>query len=173
MTRRNFNLLLATAANSRAQALIDLSSLPNYCSHEHWGSIDSIGRIPGGFRCDYEQGATPGRATTLSDLLLEPYFRGLLTGSGVSGNSLAVGSDWNWYKQLEPALKANIFSGIYQCTRRGIQTLYGVDLLRLTPAQLQQLNTAIERNYRQPSNWYAQSMQNVHFRGLIRPVHPE
>src|SRR5438270_2443005 len=110
MTRRNFNLLLATAATSQAQAPIDLSSSPHYCSHEHWGSIDSIGRIPGAYRCDYEQGATPRRATTLSDLLLEPYFRGLLTGSGVSSQSLVVGSDWSWYKQLEPALKPNIFS---------------------------------------------------------------
>ena len=173
MTRRNFNLMLGTAANSRAQALIDVSSIPNYCSHEHWGSIDSIGRIPGGFRCDYDQGATPQRATALFDLLIEPYLRGLLAGSGVSPDSLSFGSDWIWYNKLERVLKPYIFSGIFQCTRRGIKALYGFDLLRLTPVQFHELSTVIERNYRQPSAWYALSMQKARFRGLIRPVHPE
>jgi hypothetical protein len=166
-------MLLSTAASSQAQALLDISSLPNYCSHEHWGSIDSIGRIPGGFRCDYEQGATPQRGTTLFDLLLEPYLRGLLAGSGVAPGSLGSGSDWKRYKQLEPVLQAYSFSGIYDCTRRGIAALYGFDLLRLSPVQFHELNAAIERNYRQPSSWYALSMQKARFRGLIRPVHPE
>ncbi len=96
----------------------------------------------------------PGARPRCYDLLFEPYFRGLLTGSGVSTNNLSVGSDWSWYKQVEPVLKPYIFSGIYQCTRRGIRALYGFDVLRITPVQLQELNTAIERNYRQPSSWY-------------------
>lgn len=51
---------------------LNLSSLPNFCAHEHWGSLDSIGMVPEGFRADIECGATPRTKTGLFDILLDP-----------------------------------------------------------------------------------------------------
>ena len=173
MTRRDLLVFFGCAAAARPASELDLSAIPNFCSHEHWGSINSIGTIPGGFRCDYEQGAAPRGTTSLFDLLIEPYSRGLLGSSGVDRKFLAPGSGWNWYQSLHAALKPLWFSGIYQCTRRGIEALYGVDLMRLDAAGLQRLESAIDANYRRPTTWYSQAMSKAHFRGLIRPVHPE
>ena len=37
--------------NDQESSVLDLSELPNFCSHEHWGSISSIGFEPSlGFR---------------------------------------------------------------------------------------------------------------------------
>ena len=137
-------------------------------------AINSIGTIPGGFRCDYEQGARPRGATGLFDLLVEPYLRGLLPSSG--GNRETFGTrtlGWKWYQSLQPVLRPHLFTGIYQCTRRGIEALYGIDLLKLDSGSLQQLESAIHTNYQLPAAWYGQAMNRSNFRGLIRPVHPE
>lgn len=40
MTRRDFGALLPVAAFQTGKNGPELSTLPNYCSHEHWGSID-------------------------------------------------------------------------------------------------------------------------------------
>src|SRR5882724_10464022 len=80
MKRRAF--LFTTACAAAPQPTLEFSGLPNFCSHEHWGSIDSIGRVPEGFRADMEPGARPTRRTGFMDLLLEPYFRGWLTVGG-------------------------------------------------------------------------------------------
>jgi hypothetical protein len=55
ITRREFSTYCGVAATARAQVRLSLADIPNFCSHEHWGSIDSSGTIPGGDRCDYEQ----------------------------------------------------------------------------------------------------------------------
>ncbi len=57
--------------------------IPVFCSHEHWGSIFSIGQFPGGFNADLMPGALPQRETTLMDLLADPYMAGSLMGNGV------------------------------------------------------------------------------------------
>jgi hypothetical protein len=57
MKRRDF--LLAAAVVAAPRSSLDFSQLPNFCSHEHWGSIDSIGTFPGGYRADIEPGAVP------------------------------------------------------------------------------------------------------------------
>src|SRR4051794_10318449 len=119
MTRRDFAAFFGTAAAS-GQRRLDLSTTPNFCSHEHWGSIESIGTIPGGYRCDYEQGARPHGMTTLFDLLMEPYLRGVLLSSGVNRDQLARSSGWKWYQNIQQVLRPYVFSGIHQCTRRGI-----------------------------------------------------
>src|SRR5215470_3504028 len=54
----------ATSGKQPSHAL-DLSMLPNFCAHEHWGSIDSIGVVAEGFRADVERGATPRTKTGL------------------------------------------------------------------------------------------------------------
>jgi hypothetical protein len=80
MKRRDF--LFAAAVAAAPQSYFDFSLLPNFCSHEHWGSIDSIGTFPGGYRADIEPGAVPRRRTGFMDLLLDPYFRGWLRNGG-------------------------------------------------------------------------------------------
>src|SRR4051812_38211981 len=96
---------LSAVAGARAQGRLALSAVPNFCSHEHWGSIDSIGTIPGGFRCDYEQGARPRGATGLADLLIEPYLRGVMLSSGVNRDLLMRGSGWDWYQKVQQVLR--------------------------------------------------------------------
>ena len=61
MKRRTF--LLATSCAAAPLTTLEFSDLPNFCSHEHWGRIDSIGTVPEGFRADMEPGARPTRRT--------------------------------------------------------------------------------------------------------------
>lgn len=152
---------MAATAVTRARTVPDLSTVPNFCSHEHWGSIDSIGAFPGGYRADIEQGAQPKKATTLPDLLLDPYLRGVL---------LAAGADLSTLKTVP---REHQFNGIYQCTRRGILALYGIDISTLNPAAAARLESAIGRNYQAPFGWYRKAMAKAHFSDLIRAVHPE
>ena len=52
----------APLGDSAPQPGVDLSGLPNFCSHEHWGSIGPIGMADEGFRADTEAGAAPSRS---------------------------------------------------------------------------------------------------------------
>src|SRR6266542_1665733 len=95
MTRRMFAGAIASGVSAWPQhsgtsevAPPDLFTGPNFCSHEHWGSIDSIGRVPQGFRADVERGASPRRRTGLLDLLIEPYFEGWLSATGTKLDEL-------------------------------------------------------------------------------------
>src|SRR5215468_1788649 len=100
----------------------DLSALPNFCSHEHWGSIDSIGVVAEGFCADVERGASPRGRTGVLDLLIEPYFRGWLAGAGtnldelakprgITFMELAKQSAWEAFSALRPALTQQRFTG--------------------------------------------------------------
>ncbi len=181
MKRRAFLCISACAAASRTT--VDLSDLPNFCSHEHWGSIDSIGTFPGGFRADVEPGACPTRRTGFMDLLVEPYFRGWLSSGGTDLTTLSAGgvafrdlmreSGWEAFQLLRPALEAHRFTGVYQCTRRGILKLYGIDLDRLDRRSAATLDSAIASRYADPFPWYKTAMRQAHFSELIRIVHPE
>lgn len=143
-------------------------TLPNYCSHEHWGSIASIGTFPGGYRADIEQGALPLRGTSLLDLVVEPYFRGW------SGADAGTGKDpWDAWTALQPLLAKHRFTGVFQCTRRGVLKLYGADISALTKATFQRLNDTVEANYTRHFDWYRRAMRQAYFSKLIRPVHPE
>lgn len=154
---------------------LDLAQLPNFCTHEHWGSIPSIGPMPGGYRADFEQGATPARRTGLLDLLTEPYVRGFYARAGddVSPDAAADPDPWRAFQALLPAIGRQRFSGTLQTTRRGILALYGEDILRLDEKGFTRLDEAIARNYAQMFAWYRQAMDRSRFSGLIRPVHPE
>lgn len=172
-TRRSFISAIGTAAASIGRTRFDLSTIPNFCSHEHWGSIDSIGTFPGGYRADIEQGATPVKATRLFDLLVDPYLRGVLLSSGIDRNALTRREGWEGFSALRSVLQDHQFNGIHQCTRRGILALYGFDTSLLNPAALVRLEDQIERNYQAPFDWYRKAMVKANFSGLIRPVHPE
>jgi hypothetical protein len=173
MTRRDFAALLSVAGTARSQSTLDITDVPNFCSHEHWGSVASIGTIPGGYRCDYEQGATPHVATGLFDLLIDPYMRGHLLNAGVDRARLERGAGWEWFRSVMLLLRPQLFTGIFPCTRRGIELLYGIDILKLNADRLGRLESAIAENYRRLSDWHRSAMKQASFRGLIRPVHPE
>ncbi|MEO8125471.1 MAG: amidohydrolase family protein [Bryobacteraceae bacterium] len=174
MQRRTF--LLSTACAAAAQTALDFSALPNFCSHEHWGSIDSIGTIPGGYRADAEPGAIPTRRTGFMDLVLEPYFRGWLAAGGADLAAVRDrmrGPGWEAFTLLRPALADQRFTGVYQCTRRGILQLYGADLDKLDQRGATALDEAVAARYADPFPWYRNAMRQAHFSDLIRVVHPE
>lgn len=163
---------------------LDLSHVPNFCAHEHWGSINSIGMVPEGFRGDVEQGATPSRTTRLMDLLLDPYFGGFfwLSGgdtdelarqAGAAGFAgLAERSPGAALAALRPMLRRHELTGTFACLRRGIHMLHGVDIQSASPAAIDQLDHAIGGRYGDMFGWYRRCMAKAHFSELIRPVHP-
>ena len=162
---------------------LDLSATPNFCAHEHWGSIASIGSVPEGFRADVECGATPASPTSVLDLLLDPYFGGCLWMAGEDWGVWASESGetdfWPWarmhheavWAKLWPAIERQRFVGMFQCIRRGVLALYDVDLAEGPPPE--DLNAAIAKNYEHIFDWYQTVMGRAHFTKLIRPVHPE
>lgn len=164
---------------------VDLTGIPNLCTHEHWGSIDAIGTVSEGYRADVECGATPSRRVDLFDLLLDPYFHGHLCAAGDDPNSLARQAKrkdfgvWareapqDAFSALSSVMTRHALTGTYQCTRRGVQRLYGVDISDADRLDLAALNARIARNYADIFGWYRQTMQHCRFSGLIRPVHPE
>jgi len=177
MTRRHFGLLIGACVRSAQSAAsgLDLSGIPNFCAHEHWGSIDSIGRVPGVFRADAEAGATPRGKTGLLDLLLEPYLRGLLLSSGatVELHALKKLPVWDALTELRSDIEDQQFTGTFQCTRRGLSTLYGIDCTAMDKASCEELDSAISGNYQNLFQWYRKAMSQMGFSELVRPVHPE
>ncbi|HIJ72981.1 MAG TPA: amidohydrolase family protein [Candidatus Hydrogenedentes bacterium] len=162
---------------------VRLSAIPNFCAHEHWGSIDSIGSVDEGFRADVECGALPARETDLSDLLLDPYFRGCLAGSGEHPDAMArqagahdfrawaARSRDDAFARLWAAIDRQRLVGVFQSIRNGVLALYNTDLADGPPPE--QLDAAIAENYRRPFQWYRDVMAKAHFTHLIRPIHPE
>ncbi len=176
ITRRVFTGLTALSLVRPAQAAaLDLSGIPNFCSHEHWGSIDSIGMTPEGFRADVERGAIPHSRTGLLDLLFEPYFRGNIASTGVRADlarwkQQPLGETLD---QLRGTFDRQHLTGTWQCSRRGIFALYGVDVDELTPESAVKLDKAIAGNYGDLFAWYREAMRRAAFSDLVRPVHPE
>ncbi len=197
ISRRLFVLSAATAltgtgfgqeqglTKTRQRSALDLSTLPNFCAHEHWGSIDSIGMVPEGFRADVERGATPNRRTGLFDILLDPYFKGWLTSGGTKLDDIARQAGHNELKLLieqspsealrllRPSLARHQLIGVYQCIRRGILALYGVDISQTDSFALSRLESQLYINYAHIFEWYRNTMKKVRFSELVRPVHPE
>ena len=68
---------------------LDLSTIPNFCGHEHWGSLSSLGWYKIGFRCDVFAGALPQRETTLMDLIVDPYLKWWIDDTGAKLDELA------------------------------------------------------------------------------------
>lgn len=163
---------------------LNLSTLPSYCAHEHWGSISAIGTTPEGFRADVERGALPRWRVGLFDILLDPYFGGNLAISGIQRqvtrmlniqnlHSLEPADLVHAWRLLQPLLSTNYLTGTFQCIRHGLLQLYDIDILEADDAALVELDTAIGTRYADPFTWYRNAMTRVHFSDLIRPVHPE
>ncbi len=169
------------------QLKIDLSNLPNFCTHEHWGSIDSIGMAPeqNGYRCDTTAGALPLRTTSVWDLFLDPYEGGWLNAGERNPNIAAKEAGYSdlrewWLKSPAEALKSfqevvrsSIITGGFQCTRRGIQVQYGKDLGKFELKDWSWVDEQVGERYQNAFDWYKQAMKRAHFSELIRPVHPE
>jgi predicted TIM-barrel fold metal-dependent hydrolase len=131
--------------------------------------------MPGGFRADFEQGATPTRRTGVLDLLLEPYARGFHARAGdeIPAAIAGDGDPWEAFQKILPAIGRQRFSGTFQSTRRGVLALYGADISRLDAKSFAALDDAIAKNYSDLFTWYRKAMERSRFSGLIRPVHPE
>ena len=175
----------AAPAGRTDQAVWDLAGIPNFCGHEHWGSIGSIGRSGGGFRADAEQGATPSRRTGLVDILLDPYIGMKLAAAGVFPDDaakpagakniqdLAARSVVEAMKVLRPLLRPFRLTGIYQCIRRGLLALHGLDMESPDDEVIARLDAAVAERYRDIFGWYSLAMSKAGFSELIRPVQPE
>lgn len=165
---------------------LGINAIPIFCSHEHWGSINSIGQVAEGFRADVYAGAKPQRKTTLLDLIVDPYFGGCLHGTGVNPNQLiksklgetdvhlaAMKNPVKVIQVMREALRVNQFVGTYQCIRRGILFAYEYDINKDDASAIRKADKAIANNYGRIFEWYRELMKKSHFSDLIRPVHPE
>lgn len=175
----------SVTGNHDSSRHLNLLTLPNFCAHEHWGSINSIGRAEGGYRSDYEAGAEPSRRTGIFDIVLEPYLTWFIAGAGTKVEDLAEDAgekdmhSW-WENRPKKALRAvktylerQLFTGTFQCTRRGIQELYGIDIASLNVDDWMRADRAISVSYSRIFAWYRKAMKKVCFTELIRPVQPE
>lgn len=164
----------------------ELSTLPNFCSHEHWGSIGSIGYEKGlGFRCDTVAGAQPTSPTTIWDLLLDPYLAGAMQQSGRNPNGAALEAGYSSQKEwwlANPSQALNGFKkdfsssallGTFHCIRRGIENLYGTEIANFDLDKWQYVDNEIKKHYSDMFPWIQTAMGKNHFSRLIRPVHPE
>lgn len=164
---------------------LDLSSVPIFCAHEHWGSVPSQ-FFPEGLRADWVRGATPLRRTGVVDILVECYFGWCLSAAGVEVDELsrtsgakdlydlAARSPIQAMEALRGAIRDQQMTGTYQCIRRGIIALYGVDISRDDDrASIELLDNAIAENYSQVFDWYETAMAKAYLSTLIRPVQPE
>lgn len=198
LTFPHANVLSETLRNSEIEkpkwklnsdkSYLDFSNIPNFCTHEHWGSISSLGFAPeqGGFRCDTTAGAQPLRPTSIWDLLLDPYQHGWLQAigdyeaKGFGSNILNFSLDKLWKTSPTEALnkfksKTNplILTGGFQCTRRGILHLYDIDIRKFRIEDWKRVDKMVEKNYSDIFTWYKTAMKKAFFSELIRPVHPE
>ncbi len=181
-----------SGGNGADDSPLNLSVMPNFCSHEHWGSIGSIGLAPGegGWRCDTTAGAQPLAPTTIWDLVLEPYqewwmeadesYASKAARGGASHYSYSHAYNELWKSSPGEALRQfkerNLplaMTGGFQCTRRGILFLYGIDLGEFRLQDWKNADAGIRENYNDVFAWYARAMRKAHFTELIRPVHPE
>jgi len=166
----------------------DLTAFPNFCGHEHWGSISSIGLAPeqGGFRCDTTAVALPLTPTSIWDLIVDPYEGGWMidddsysppNGQGKIRPTL-YGQLWKTspaeaLKQFKSQNYPLLMTGGFQCTLRGILFQYGIDISKYDLSEWKTVNGTIQSNYSSVFDWYIKAMRKAHFSEVIRPVHPE
>lgn len=161
------------------------SDIPIFCAHEHWGSINTLGMDANGFRSDTAAGAEPVRDASVWDIVLDPYFGGWIFNAGYDAHKEAVERgydsllDW-WQKKpaqvlasMEAPLRAQHYTGAFQCIRQGILSLHGADIAAMQPATWQQVDTALKTQYASLFGWYQCAMKQLNVSELIRPVHPE
>ena len=175
----------ASRTTSKEERGMDLEHIPSYCTHEHWGSLASLGMTPEGFMADVVCGALPQRRTGLFDIVLDPYFGGWLAGAGVDIGEVAREAGVPGFHQASPdqaarcwrAMRPHMFgfanTGILQAFRRGLLSLYGVDITTASDAGIVQLERKVGEAYSSLYTWYETAMRKANLVRPIRPVHPE
>lgn len=163
---------------------LNLDDVWSYCSHEHWGSIASFGMEPGGFRADVVPDARPLRRTGLMDILLDPYFNGCMAATGTNIHQVAAAAGFpdpvdvhgrelaRLWETLQNALASYRAVGTFQCLRRGLRTLHGVDIAERRPS-VTRLDESVAAAYADPFAWYEKAMARYSLRRVLRPVQPE
>ena len=164
-----------------------IDTLPNFCAHEHWGSIAAIGSAPdqNGYRADTTAGARPTRPVSIWDLIMDPYAGSWMKLAKRDPNEAAIAAghrsqqEW-WDKDPARALKKFaslvhplMLTGGFQCTRRGIKYLYDTDIARFSTDDWLKADRLIQTRYSDIFSWYKSAMDKARFSALIRPVHPE
>lgn len=149
----------------------DVADIPNFCSHEHWGSVDSIGYIhPDGWIGDLKPGALPRRRTVLTDLIIDPYFGGSLAGNGINPGEY---KNNNKKEELFQKLKDFRLKGTYLSNRIGIDFAHGYDIHNFDAEQYNIADKKIGDRYQNLFSWYKELMDKAYLSDLIRPVQPE
>lgn len=166
----------------------DILSIPNFCGHEHWGSINAVGGYKpeyNGYYNDIYPRASPQVQTSIWDLVLEPYFEGMLRNAGINLTTGINAAEYTslklwWKAKPEAALeyfKTNVepflINGTIQCTIKGIEKLYSVQLMSFDLNEWQKADSLVCSNYTGIFFWYQKVMLKANFSGLIRPVQPE
>ncbi len=178
---------ISEEVNSSTNELLDeILTMPNFCSHEHWGSVASIGNNKNGYLADLKPGALPSRKTNLVDLIIDPYMNENLRNNGITPDEilldngtkadifqLAQKNGAGCVPLLRKILAPQQFTGIYMCLREGMRFAYDVDIHEMDAGLFRQTSQTVAANYADLFSWYKKLMQKAHFTRLIRPVHPE
>jgi hypothetical protein len=166
----------------------DISTMPNFCGHEHWGCVQSNGGyVPelDGFRADIFAGASPLSPTSIWDIILDPYLTGWFFGNGQNPFAIAKAAGYNtfddWWKVnpqealsgFKTMASSSIMTGTFQCTAKGIEFLYGTDITGFDLNNWKMADSLIRISYSDMFTWYETAMKKAHFTELIRPVQPE
>lgn len=161
--------------------LYEIKQMPAISSHEHIGSLASIGMEENvGFYCDMIPGREAGH-TNLFDLIFSPYFGGLLQAAGYcspfgSKPKTALDGDeqqqlWN---SLTPFLATCRGTGLYIALDTALTELHGVSLDKMLDEgkAWQQVSESITAKYEQ--GMYCWSKEMFEKAGLVcalKPVH--
>ncbi|MDC7234383.1 MAG: amidohydrolase family protein [Spirochaetales bacterium] len=146
----------------------DLSDIPSYCAHEHWGSLSPFGGDACGFRPDTYRGALPLGDISALDILLDPYLSSNLPGSGMNHSN-----DPELIRSQFPELKRRHgLSGTWLTTVRGLMELYGFTKDDASEILSSELDGKVRSNYSAPFNWYERAMEQMKISHVVRAVHP-
>ena len=152
--------------------MLDLSGLPNFCSHEHWGLIRAFppNEYGYGVRCNYVAGAASPLKTGLLNILKPP---------PLAGDSATQVGQWHELpldearKLMQLALPVHELSGRYQCVRRGILALHGCDVTEDDGDVWARADESIARGYADYFRWVREGMEMANLSELLRPVEME
>ena len=171
----------AAPAPPPAEMAPELADIPNFCGHEHWGSIMALGTVDEGFRADVLAGALPSRPVTVWDLVMDPYGQGWLIsgGSDPRGPMEAAGKKdfFAWWEEdpaaafaaARPLLERHRLTGVFRCTARGIRTLHGVDIGTFDPEAWSEADRRVAAAYTDIHGWHAEAMKRAGFDAVVRP----
>lgn len=181
LTLFSIQFVTAQVEKSTSKLGVNIYTMPNFCAHEHWGSIVSIGFSNDGFRADVVPGAVPSSATSIWDIIIDPYLGGFMGNPDEQVKASGYSSFKNWWnvnpqaalEKFREVVTPYILTGTFQCTCRGIQQLYDVNLLGFKLKDWQKADSLIKKNYSDLFSWYEAAMKEEHFTELIRPVQPE